>query len=246
MRNEAIIHYSGGSDSTLCAALAAEEFDRVHLLTYDRLSFIGAKDYTAQNYQRLCKIYGEKKFVRRVIPIDFLHKKICYGDYFQMAREYRLAVTALAFSKLAMHWCSALYALKHSVKCVADGAVPYMDMYPDQNEAIALGKLKTFFSNFEIQYRNPVYSIHDTVETVLYDKGIMEVPEIRGTDQDKQVYYLEQVILALFIKYYMTTHGKKGYEEKMGSLYENRLAMMTKSIKDLDSDSHLRKFYEVL
>ncbi len=231
MSKAAVVHFSGGSDSTLCAALLAESCDHVHLLSYDRLSFIGARNYTEANYRRLCAVYGRKKFTRHVIRVDGLHKRICFHAYPKLLWRYRLAVTALSFNKLYMHWLSAAYALRHGAGVVADGAVPYMHLYPDQNEHICLTPLRRFYQEIGIDYRNPVYHLADSVEQKLYDRGITETPEVRGTERDRQVYYLEQVILALFLKYYVTTHGEDGYEQVCGALWRDRIDYMLETVR---------------
>ncbi|MCC6277600.1 MAG: 7-cyano-7-deazaguanine synthase [Oligoflexia bacterium] len=242
----ALVHFSGGADSTYCAAWAAEQFDHVWLVTYDRLSFIGSVNYTKQNYSRLCAIYGESRFTRRIINIEKLHQKICFENYFELLGKNGLAVTSLVFSKLAMHWTSAYLCKRYGISAVADGAVPYMDVYPDQNERIALSRLKEFFGKWGIEYFNPAYSVSDTIEQKLYDKGIIEVPEMRGTAKDKQVYYAEQVLLALFLKYYLTLHSQSKYEEVLGSIYENRLKMMAQYIDQNQAPRGLEKWLEVL
>lgn len=231
----ALVHFSGGSDSTLAAAFCAERFDKVHLITYDRFSFIGARDYTLANFERLCRIYGREKFLRIICPIGRWHKKICYDRYIYYARKYGLAVTSLAFCKLSMHWYSTVYCIENSIKTVADGVVPYMDIYPDQNAAISLGRLRRFYQRFGISYENPVYTVADKVEQFLYDKGITDTPVVRGTDEDKQVFYAEQVVFALFVKYYVQKHGKDGYEKVLSALFGEKIDFMERVIEEWEN-----------
>lgn len=227
----ALIHFSGGSDSTLAAALFAQRFDKVHLITYDRFSFIGAVDYTAVNYKRLCAAYGDERFERVVLPLGRWHKEICYERYAYFARKYKLAVTALAFCKLAMHWRSAVYCLERGIKTVGDGAVPYMNAYPDQNKRIALESLERFYRSFGLAYENPVYDMAESVEERLYDLGVTETPRMRGTAQDKQVYYVEQVLFALFLKYYVDAHGWDAYEAVLRELFAEKIDFMRGAVE---------------
>jgi hypothetical protein len=236
--NFVLVHFSGGSDSTLAAALCAERFKKVHLVTYDRFSFIGARDYTLVNFERLCRIYGREKFERIIYPIGRWHKKICYDRYIYFARKYKLAVTSLAFCKLSMHWYSAVYSIENGIGTVADGVVPYMDLYPDQNAKISLDKLRDFYSEFGVRYENPIYKIADEVEQLLYDKGITETPRIRGSEKDKQVFYAEQVVFALFVKYYTERHGKNTYETVLSNLFGEKIDFMRQTIADWMKDSH--------
>lgn len=227
-----LVHFSGGCDSTLVAAFCAEKYQKVYLVTYDRFSFIGAKDYTRVNYERLCRIYGKDKFIRIIHPVGKLHKKICYDNYLYFAWKYKLAITGLSFSKLSMHWQSSMLCLRHNITVVADGAVPYMGLYLDQNREISIKRLASFYKTFGITYENPVYTISENVEQVLYDKGITDVPRIRGTEDDKQIFYAEQVVFALFIKYYIRKHGRETYEAVMRSLYDEKMRYMEQKVKE--------------
>jgi hypothetical protein len=232
-KTEALVHFSGGADSTLCAAFLAEKHERIHLLTYDRVSFMGSNQ-TEPRFERLCRVYGRSRFVRKVVSIESLHRRICFDRYLSIAARFGLAVTALTFSKLAMHWYSCLYAIENGIHVVADGAVPYMDLYPDQNEDICLRQLRAFYGEFGVEYQNPVFSIAEQVEQMLYDKGITDQPIVRGTASDKQVTYAEQIVLALFLKYYLTTHGREKYIKVMSRLFADRLQLMKTSIRSRD------------
>jgi hypothetical protein len=230
-KKKALVLFSGGSDSTYCAAHLAEQCSEIHLLTYDRISFVGSKANTEKNYDRLCRIYGRHIFVRKVVSIEKLHQRICFENYLQIALKAKLAVTALTFSKLAMHWFSCLYCVKNGIEIVADGAVPYMNIYPDQNKIIALDQLREFYAAFRIDYQNPAYEVWDTIEERLFDKGITDQPEIRGTAKDTQVTYAEQVIFAFFLKYYVKRYGMTQYEKIMADLYADRLRLISRDIR---------------
>src|SRR3989344_1279555 len=220
---QAVILFSGGSDSTLAAALFAERFARVHLVTLDRFSFIGAKRYTLPNYERLCRTYGRDKFERAILPVGKLQKAISYHDYFSTFRRHGRATAGLFFSKIAMHARVAAYCLEHGITTVGDGMVPYMSLYPDQNRTIAIGAVRNFYTAFNIEYENPVWDIAEHTEQLLYDKGITNHPRVRGGEDDKQVFYAEQVLFALFAKYMTTRYGNSGYEGRLKPPFEERL-----------------------
>lgn len=227
--NHSAVLFSGGSDSTLAAALEAEAGQIVHLLTFDRVSFIGAKDYTLKNFNNLRRVYGTRIKTHEVIKIDQLHKKVCYSNYFSMLYRFGLATTSLCFSKIAMHWAAAHYCRQHNIHRIVDGSVSYMSMYPDQNRNIAHNHLKNFYAKLGIVYDTPIFAIADKAEEMLYDRGIITVPNVRGTDQDFQVYYLEQVLLALFLKFYLNHNSQAEYENVLSEIYENRLSYILKS-----------------
>lgn len=220
--------FSGGSDSTLAAALEAEQGQLVDLLTFNRISFIGATDYTQHNLKNLRRVYGYRISSHQVIKIDHLHKTVCYGNYLKMFRLFGIAVTGLCFSKLSMHWATAIYCKKNNITRVVDGSTSYMNMYPDQNKDIAHFNLISFYKKIGITYETPIFNITESVEQKLYDRGITTQPEVRGTEQDLQVYYLEQVLLALFLKFYLSHKTMHEYESIMSQLYQNRLDFILK------------------
>lgn len=232
MNNESVlVHFSGGSDSTLTAALCVEQFNKVYLITYNRASFIGIKD-AKENFNKLCEVYGEDKFHRiENYPIGEWYKKLIYRDYFKTAIKYGTAVTCpCGPCKLSFHWHSIIYCINHGIKTVADGTVPYMDLYPDQNRKIIGENLQDFYEEFGINYLNPVYGIAEEVEQRLYDKGIFDAPLVRGSKKDKQVYCAEQVLFAFFVKYFHRKHGKEKYEKTLRYLYKEKMEYMKETV----------------
>lgn len=227
---QAIINFSGGSDSTLAAAIYAEKFDRVHLLSYDRLSFVGAAKYTRVNYENLVRIYGSDKIRRVVIPIGRWHKIINYHQYLRNAAKHKFAIVSLLFCKLAFHWRAIIFGIENGCTTVADGMVPYMRIYPDQNEKICLKAVRNFYTKFDMVYENPIWECAEDAEQLLYDRGISTTPNIRGTEKDKQVTYAEQFIFALFAKYYTMKHGMDGYEDSLAKLFNEKIDFMEKSV----------------
>lgn len=228
MKHKALVLFSGGSDSTLAAALYAEQGYEVHLVTLDRFSYVRVKNYTEHNYIKLVSIYGEKCFVRAVLNIEKWHKLLNYENYLHYARKYGLAVVALNFSKLSLHWRALAYAIENEIEVIADGAVPYMRLYLDQNQKISLGGFQELYQQFGIRHESPVWDLAEDVEQLLYDRGINKRPQVRGTDDDRQVFYAEQFVFALFAKYYCAKYGEAAYEKKMAELYSDKFEFIKK------------------
>ncbi|MBL7056146.1 hypothetical protein ISS07_04495 [Candidatus Woesearchaeota archaeon] len=228
-----LVHFSGGSDSTLTAALAAEEFDKVYLITYTRGSFIGIKD-TEISFKKLVQVYGKNKFIKlKPCKIGRWYKKLAYQNYSKNVMKFKTAnVCPCGPCKLSFHWHSIIYCLNNNIKFIADGTVPYMSIYPDQNKRIIGKVLKDFYKSFGIDYLNPVYNIGQNVEKVLYDKGISSLPLIRGTQEDRQVYCGEQVSFAFFVKYFKTTYGMEKYENSLSGLYKEKIDFMKKTVQE--------------
>ena len=223
---KSLILYSGGADSTLSAALHAEKGYNVHLITLDRFSYVKVQEYTSHNYHKLVAIYGANCFSRTILPIEAWHKYLNYERYFYFFRKYKLAIVSMIFSKLALHWRALVYALQNQIKCVADGAVPYMGPYPDQNAHIGGEQFASLYQYFGIKYENPVWEIADDVEQLLYDRGITSTPSIRGSSEDRQVFYAEQFVFALFVKYYKMKFGPSQYEDTMANIYTEKIRLI--------------------
>jgi len=214
--------FSGGSDSTLAAALAAERFPsgQVHLLTMNRRGFYRAEKETEANFANLQRVYGAHRFVRKIVEVEALHRELC-----ETARGDRLLRVSLSFAKLSLHGAALEYCLEHKITTLYDGAVPYMYLYPDQ--ARIGGRLyRNFHRRFGVSYESPVNGISRDVEALLFARGITPQPEMRGTSRDHQVFYAEQILFALWIRYSVARHGYRKHRERLRDLYAERLEVL--------------------
>lgn len=62
--NELALLFSGGTDSTYTAALMGQRYERVHLITYDRLGFLNTKN-SQKNALLLKNRFGQGEFIHR-------------------------------------------------------------------------------------------------------------------------------------------------------------------------------------
>ena len=242
-----LVHFSGGSDSTLVAGMMAEKYDLVHMITYNRFSFRGVKD-SQIHFKALCDIYGEHKFKRIPnYPIGKWYEAISTVDKLYYIKKYKTASSLpCGPCKLSFHWHSIIYCLDNNISFIADGTVPYMDLYPDQNRKILTDKLRKFYKHFGIEYLTPVYEIGEQVEQKLYDKGITKMPQIRGTENDRQVYCSEQVLFANFVKYYKDKYGKNDYEQVLSDMYREKIDYMQQEVESYLKDKKESKIYNLL
>lgn len=209
------ILFSGGTDSTLTAAMLTEKFETIHLITYNRFGF-HETDNTSTQAKMLKEKYGENRFIHTYINVDKLFEHISYENYFKNLKNHGLFnLSTCGLCKLSMHVRTIIYCLDHNITHVADGANQAMTMEPAQMKPV-IDKLKQMYSSFNIEYFNPVfemegpsdpgfieksnlqfvqsnsdYSIaeYDSIKTPgykLFQLGLAPAPNIKGTEYDKK------------------------------------------------------------
>lgn len=147
--------YSGGCDSTLSAAILAESFDTIHLITI--------KHYATWNV-RMAKV-NVAKLQRRFPNVIFKHvflnssklflklQKYFFNDFFNFRF---LTLYVCGACKLAMHTELIIYSLKNNIYCAASGASHEMNMFPAQTEG-GIKQLENYYREYGIKLLCPVF-----------------------------------------------------------------------------------------
>jgi predicted subunit of tRNA(5-methylaminomethyl-2-thiouridylate) methyltransferase len=213
--NTCVILFSGGTDSTLAAALQEEHFQEIHLLTFDRLG-IASVENSKINAQMLIDKFGKDRIKHIIINIDKLFKHISYENYLKNIKKHGLMnLSTCGLCKLSMHIQTISYCNENGITSVADGANQGMDMFPAQMKPV-IDQMKALYLNFGIIYSNPVfdYEFPDegsflsmenanmlvslpkkniekeskkmTAGRVLYEKGLAPLPNVKGSDYDRK------------------------------------------------------------
>ncbi|WP_372654542.1 hypothetical protein [Halobacteriovorax sp.] len=177
------ILFSGGTDSTLTAALLEKSFKKIHLVTYNRFGF-HETDNTALQAKLLKDKYGEQRFLHEILNVDKLFKHISYENYFSNIRKFGLFnLSTCGLCKLSMHVRTIKYCNDHGIKYVADGANQAMSMFPAQMKGV-IDELKKMYYHFGITYFNPVFEMDGPEEKGFIEKSSLQlindltVPEI--------------------------------------------------------------------
>lgn len=161
--SEAIVLYSGGTDSTLTASMLSKQFDRIHLITYDRFGIFEVEN-SQNNAKKLQEKYGEEKFVHKIINFDKIFQKIAYKKYLKnMAKYGFMNLSVCGLCKLSMHVMTVVYCLENDIKYVADGANKGMEIFPAQMDVV-LDELREMYLEFGIEYTNPVFNYNPPPE----------------------------------------------------------------------------------
>lgn len=157
MTREAVVLFSGGTDSTAAVTLVAPQFDRVHLLTCKHSGLHNIEN-SGTNVPKLVEALGDK-FVHRVVEMDPLFRLVARVDYLRSVRRHGMLLLAnCGLCKLAMHLSALLYCLEHEVRWVADGANVHMDVFPAQMAPV-IELLKGMYGRFGVTYFNPVFEL---------------------------------------------------------------------------------------
>lgn len=209
------ILFSGGTDSTLTAAMLQENFEKVHLVTYDRFGF-HATDNTAVQTQALKEKYGEDRFIHTFLNVDKLFQHVSYENYFENIKKHGLFnLSTCGLCKLSMHVRTIKYCIDNDVYFVADGANQAMTMEPAQMKPV-IDEMKRMYAHFGITYFNPVFEMdgpedkdfinksnakllaresdysvasfenEKTPGFRLYKMGLAPSPNVKGSDYDKK------------------------------------------------------------
>lgn len=174
---EAVILYSGGTDSTCAASLIAQQFDRIHLLTYKRLGLFSV-DNVKINVERLKRKFGEEKFIHSLFLIDTIFKEVSYNRYWHYFRKYGFfLLSTCGLCKLAMHVRTILYCRDNNIKFVFDGAHKGMEYSSDQMREV-MDEFKKMYVCYGIEYNSPVYEFDSPDGIGWIDKLGLEVKTI--------------------------------------------------------------------
>lgn len=150
------ILFSGGTDSTAAAALLANDFNKVHLVTYNRFGFHSTEN-TKNMYDELCKKFGDHKFSYHLINIDKLFKQVSYHNYLKNLKKHGfMLLSTCGLCKLSMHIRTIQFCLDNNVTFVADGANQAMTLFPAQMKEV-IEQLHGLYQEYGIHYFNPVF-----------------------------------------------------------------------------------------
>ena len=268
---QAVIHYSGGTDSTAVVCLKATEFEKIHLISYKRFGIfkIGNID---KNIERLYKLFGKDKFIRKIIDINDIYNFVSYDDYFYNLKKFglfNLAVCGLC--KLSMHIRTIIYCIDNSIHNVFDGANKYTA------NSLAIDQIKEFinvinnlYNVFGISYEAPVYDMkanpeitwqikfgiekikdfeERTTGKILKDFNFFKDNNIKGTKQDKQMQArcFQQFLQNIALKYYYVNEkGEQKFRNRIKEFFAEKADKMIKYLHEYIEKKENSRLYKYL
>jgi len=251
MNNKVTLLYSGGSDSTLAAALLTKDFDEIHLLSYVYTGVVSGVDKSKVNVIRLQDKYKDKKFVHKIIYQDKLYKEILYGNYLKDILKHRFLVLAMCpICKIAMFTRALVHSLDHGISHICDGANRGRGRsYPEQVQKV-MKEFDMFLGHFNVKYSSPVYELNPQTDEILYEMGLYETKnvkhdpnanlQIEGDCTFKSLYHTASV------GYYRLLYGDDKYEDLIIKYYRDKFDLMKKYVEEYLTDKKNSKMYQLI
>lgn len=154
----AAIMFSGGTDSTLAAALMLEEGRDVHLLTFNP-GFVLFLENSRNNAGRLKQVYGADRVHHQIMDNRGPTREIFWNGIKDDLLTYGFNMNALMClgCRMAMHAGAVIYMLENQVPYMVDGSIEDQATIPEQLES-TLRRHKVFYKEtFGIHHRSPIY-----------------------------------------------------------------------------------------
>lgn len=205
-----IVLFSGGTDSLCAAALLAEKYSEIHLLTFFEASTVNSPQ-PLEHVEKLRRHLPATTFVYNFFSTDSLVKRLSFHDYLKNLFRfglYNLATPGL--SSLSWHTRAIAYGRAHAIEDVYDGMTRELLHLPGHNPEIR--KLfESLYNKFSMKFSSPVidWEVPDdqrfieklivdrhgftiqkntkkkTTGQWLYDKNILPHPNIKGSAYDR-------------------------------------------------------------
>lgn len=250
---ECAVLFSGGTDSTCAAALCAEQFDKVHLLTFFEKA-TQKSPIPRDAVRRLTEKYGADRFIHKVFNTDLLVRRLSYEKYIKNLSQHGFFLLSTpGFSSLSWHLSALKYCLDHGIQAVRDGMTKELMHLPGHMPGVRQ-LLSDFYGRFDISFGSPVIewdvppdqrfldrlivdrhgfanspnlqSSAATTGAWLYDRGLAPNPNVKGSlfDRLEQHDCYPYIVYNMFVFWlYAPLFGMKSFEEGVIKLMQEKL-----------------------
>jgi hypothetical protein len=150
------IQFTGGKDSTLLATLMAQQYRKVHLLTFQN-SMIVDLEKVPVNVAKLKRMVGADVFEHSIISNEALMRRIYSSEWVRDLRKYHSysANNICGPCRLAMVAHTIVHCLKHGITAVRDGA--NRTGFDLSQQVWSLEIIKNFYQEYGLQYDFALY-----------------------------------------------------------------------------------------
>ncbi len=168
----AAVLFSGGSDSTLAAALMLDEGRDVTLLTFDP-GFVLFIDNSRKNAQRLQEIYPDRRIEHEIIDNKAATHRLLWSRMGQDLRDFGFNNNVLIClgCRMAMHARAVSHMLEHGIPYLVDGSIADQSTVPEQLPSVLERHREFYRREFGIHHRSPIYE-ESRSDNRLAEKGM--------------------------------------------------------------------------
>ena len=170
MKKEIIVEFSGGIDSLYAAHFLADEYDRIHLLTFNKGYLHFLLKANRVNIQMLRKMHGDGKYIHNFINIKDVFKKMAVKTYKETKDKYGNETAWCIPCRASMALGSVIYALENEIPEFTDGA--NWEQAPDGEKLLVtadnypefLEVTRKFAEDFKVRYLPVLYDLNTRKE----------------------------------------------------------------------------------
>lgn len=154
--------FSGGVDSTLAALRLLDEFDRVHLLTWDTGHGTYFHGWSRRSAARLSEAHPGR-ILHVIDSCAPFFDAFVRGRLTRLVRTYRSRFVWCLSCKLAMHAATVRYCRENGIEDAGDGAASDTPYYVEQM-GVSLDWFRRFYADHGVRYHLPVRDLDSREE----------------------------------------------------------------------------------
>ncbi|MBN1591939.1 MAG: hypothetical protein JW941_01675 [Candidatus Coatesbacteria bacterium] len=191
--------FSGGLDSTVTALTLADDFEKVHLLTYNRGYGHWLVGRSKVRVPELEKHLEREAFTQFGASVKDLFRKVVLDSFVADFKRYKALFIVCVGCKMAMHARSVIYNLEHGIPYVSDGASEATAWMPDQMP-VTLAEYRRLHEDYGLTYTNPVYHFgtREKARETLREAGLSMGRRIADRDFGTQPICLFGDVITIF------------------------------------------------
>ena len=249
-----VVLYSGGTDSTCAAAIGAERYRSVHLLTFEERATRNSPIPSA-NVERLRSRFSSTDFHLIHISTDRLVRRLSYENYLKNVVNHGFFVLSTpGFSSLSWHLRTVQYCLQNHIHTVYDGMTRELTHLPGHMPAFR-DQVTALYQKHGLTFSSPVLdwdvpqnqqlidrlvvdrhgfaltpnenSTGRTTGRYLYEHGVLPRPDVKGSLFDQQMQHdcYPFVVFNMFVFWsFLFRHSEEQYAERIEALFRDKIA----------------------
>lgn len=182
MKREAVVLFSGGTDSTAAAAIAAGQYDHLHLITFYEDS-TSQSPIPTENVERLRVAFPKVAFTHSVVSTERLVRWLSYGsspwDYLKyLFRDHVYNLATPGFSSLSWHFAALRFATLlrskgRNILAIHDGMTRELTHLPGHMPQFR-DIISKFYRDHGFDFSSPVYDFAVPPDQRFVDRMVVD------------------------------------------------------------------------